>query len=92
MRLMAEGVRIELTSVVLETTVLTFERTLNVILVFVCPKRQASFRFATQLLLRGTSPGTLDGIRTHTGRILSPLSASGWTTRACGVLRTGRHP
>ena len=27
---MAEGVRIELTSVVLETTVLTFERTLNV--------------------------------------------------------------
>ena len=29
MRLMAEGVRIELTSMVLETMVLTFERTLN---------------------------------------------------------------
>ena len=46
---MAEGVRLELTSAILETAVLTFERTLNV-------------------------HGRDSGIRTHTGRILSPLS------------------
>ena len=44
---MAAGVRIELTSSVLETEVLAFERTRNI--VFVCPKRQASFRFVKKI-------------------------------------------
>ena len=41
-------------------------------LVFVCPKRQASFRFAN---IKGEKPwrGTPDGIRTHTERFLRPL-------------------
>ena len=47
---MAAGVRIELTSVVLETTVLAFERTRNVFFVLVCPSGQASFRF---VILKG---------------------------------------
>ena len=64
---MAEGVRLELTSAILETAVLTFERTLNV-------------------------HGSSNGIRTHTGRILNPLSLPIGLRSHKGVLGTGRHP
>ena len=64
---LAEGVRLELTSAILETAVLTFERTLNV---------------------RGRDRG----IRTLTGRILSPLSLPVGLYPHRGVLGTGRHP
>ena len=63
----AEGVRIELTSSLLESEVLAFERTLNI--VFVCPKRQASFRF----VLKGGDMGTIGrGDRTRTGTVARP--------------------
>ena len=45
LHIMAGAVRVELTSAILETAVLAFERHPSVFLVFVCPKRQASFRF-----------------------------------------------
>ena len=44
------------------------------ILVFVCPKRQASFRFVSENMWYRRIPGRDGGIRTHTGWILSPLS------------------
>ena len=63
---MAAGLRLELSLTVLETIALA--NILTRIIVFVCPKRQASFRFVKKIKKKLTigAYGRGDGTRTHT--------------------------
>lgn len=70
---MAAGLGLEPSHPVLETSALANILTRSIVFVFVCPKRQASFRFVNENMWYRGIPGTHNGIRTHTERILSPL-------------------
>ena len=71
---MAAGLGLEPSHPVLETSALANILTRSVVFVFVCPKRQASFRFVSENMWYRGIPGRGRGIRTLTGWILSPLS------------------
>ena len=92
---MAAGLGLEPSHPVLETSALANILTRSIVFVFVCPKRQASFRFVKKgdNYVRVVGERGIEPPISHERGILSPLHIPVLPLpRVKGVLGTGHHP